>query len=64
MATEPSERKRIDLLIARILIAKPHLTPRTLRLIVPNLDQYDDDALAQKIGHLRRQNAKGAPIRQ
>jgi hypothetical protein len=58
VTVDQSERKRIDMLIARILIAKPELTPRTLRRIVPNLDQYDDQALAQKIEPLRRQNAK------
>jgi hypothetical protein len=37
---EQSERKRIDMLIARILIAKPELTPCMLRRIVPYLDHY------------------------
>jgi hypothetical protein len=63
MTMEQNERKRIDMLIARILIAKPELTPRTLRRIVPNLDHYDDQALAQKIEHLRRQNAKRPPLK-
>lgn len=48
----------LDSLIARILIGKPDLTPSLLRLIVPNLQQYDDHALAQKIAYLRKKNPR------
>lgn len=48
-----------DALIARILVAKPGLTPDILRLIVPRLDHLDDHALAQKIAYLKQRGPLG-----
>jgi hypothetical protein len=57
MIPEQTEKMRIDMLIARILIGKPNVTPGTLRRIVPGLDHLDDHALAQKIDYFRRRPA-------
>ncbi|MGB3898040.1 MAG: hypothetical protein WA973_05740 [Mesorhizobium sp.] len=48
-----------DVLIARILVAKPELTPDVLRRIVPRLNHLDDHALAQKIAYLKRKGGSG-----
>ncbi|GAA5658572.1 hypothetical protein Brsp06_04956 [Brucella sp. NBRC 13694] len=63
MTSDEPDIKQINTLIARILIGKPELTPLMLRRIIPKLDHYDDQALAQKIEHLRCQNAKRRPLR-
>lgn len=49
----------MDALIARILLAKPNLTPDLLRLIVPRLDHLDDHALGQKIAYLKQRGPLG-----
>lgn len=54
--------KGLDSLIARILIGKPDLTPSVLRLIAPNLERYDDHALAQKIAYLSKKSPRRRPL--
>lgn len=62
MSGDRSDKNQINTLIARILIAKPDLTPDILRIIVPNIDHYDDNALNQKIQTQKRQIKKRRPV--
>ncbi|MEX0953625.1 MAG: hypothetical protein WDZ83_00255 [Rhizobiaceae bacterium] len=63
MLHDRSKPAQIDTLISRILIGKPDLTADMLRRIVPNLDEIEDSALANKIDALRRRNVRRPPLK-
>lgn len=56
-------RKHLDVLISRILIGKPDLSPDLLRSMAPDLSYLDDHALVQKIEYLRQKNSRKRPLR-
>lgn len=45
-------------LLARLLIAKPHITLTEIRQLVPGTSGLDDHRLSQKIEYARRKRSK------
>lgn len=51
-----------DRLISRLLIGTPDITPAQVKQLVPATRALDDNALSQKIEHIRRANAKSRAL--